>query len=296
MTAKRDSKFKIGLVQTRCSPDPEANLQRAISGIREAAGKGAEIVCLQELFRSQYFCREENAELFNLAESIPGPSTEALGSVAKSLGVSIVASLFEKRAQGLYHNTAAIIDADGSLIGVYRKMHIPDDPLYFEKFYFTPGDLGFLNFETRFSRIGVLVCWDQWYPEGARLTSLQGANVLFYPTAIGWHPAEKAQWGEAQLDAWRTIQRAHAIANGIYVAAVNRTGYEGTPESGLEFWGNSFVADPFGRVIAQAPSSEEHVLVTECDPKLMDEVRRNWPFFRDRRIDAYAPITSRWLA
>jgi N-carbamoylputrescine amidase len=251
---------------------------------------------LQELFRSQYFCREENAELFNLAETIPGPSTEALGSVAKSLGVSVVASLFEKRAHGLYHNTAAVIDADGGLLGIYRKMHIPDDPLYYEKFYFTPGDLGFLNFETRFSRIGVLVCWDQWYPEGARLTSLQGANVLFYPTAIGWHPAEKAQYGEAQLDAWRTVQRAHAIANGIYVAAVNRTGYEGTPESGLEFWGNSFVADPFGRVIAQAPTSEEHVLVTECDPKLMDEVRRNWPFFRDRRIDAYAPITKRWLA
>jgi N-carbamoylputrescine amidase len=296
MPANRDSKFKIGLVQTKCSTDPEANLRRAIEGIREAASKGAEIVCLQELFRSQYFCREENAELFKLAETIPGPSTEALGSVAKRLGVSVVASLFEKRAHGLYHNTAAIIDADGGLLGIYRKMHIPDDPLFYEKFYFTPGDLGFLNFETRFSRIGVLVCWDQWYPEGARLTALQGANVLFYPTAIGWHPSEKTQYGEAQLDAWRTVQRAHAISNGIYVAAVNRTGYEGTPESGLEFWGNSFVADPFGRVIAQAPTSEEHVLVTECDPKQMDEVRRNWPFFRDRRIDAYAPITSRWLA
>jgi N-carbamoylputrescine amidase len=296
MPANRDSKFKIGLVQTKCSTDPEANLQRAIAGIREAASKGAEIVCLQELFRSQYFCREENAELFNLAETIPGPSTEAIGSVAKSLGVTVIASLFEKRAHGLYHNTAAIIDADGGLLGIYRKMHIPDDPLFYEKFYFTPGDLGFLNFETRFSRIGVLVCWDQWYPEGARLTALQGANVLFYPTAIGWHPSEKAQYGEAQLDAWRTVQRAHAISNGIYVAAVNRTGYEGTPESGLEFWGNSFVSDPFGRVIAQAPTSEEHVLVTECDPKRMDEVRRNWPFFRDRRIDAYAPITSRWLA
>jgi N-carbamoylputrescine amidase len=296
MPANRDSKFKIGLVQTKCSADPEANLQRAIAGIREAASKGAEIVCLQELFRSQYFCREENAELFNLAETIPGPSTEAIGSVAKRLGVSVVASLFEKRAHGLYHNTAAIIDADGGLLGIYRKMHIPDDPLFYEKFYFAPGDLGFLNFETRFSRIGVLVCWDQWYPEGARLTALQGANVLFYPTAIGWHPSEKAQYGEAQLDAWRTVQRAHAISNGIYVAAVNRTGYEGTPESGLEFWGNSFVSDPFGRIIAQAPTSEEHVLVTECDPKQMDEVRRNWPFFRDRRIDAYAPITSRWLA
>ena len=296
MPANRDSKFKIGLVQTKCSTDPEANLQRAIAGIREAASKGAEIVCLQELFRSQYFCREENSALFSLAESIPGPSTEAIGAVAKSLGVAVVASLFEKRAHGLYHNTAAIIDADGSLAGIYRKMHIPDDPLFYEKFYFTPGDLGFLNFETRFSRIGVLVCWDQWYPEGARLTSLQGANVLFYPTAIGWHPSEKAQYGEAQLDAWRTIQRAHSIANGIFVAAVNRTGYEGTPESGLEFWGNSFVSDPFGRVIAQASASQEEVLVTECDPKQMDEVRKNWPFFRDRRIDAYAPITKRWLA
>jgi N-carbamoylputrescine amidase len=293
--AKRDSKFKIGLVQMSCSTDSEVNLQKAISGIRSAASQGAEIVCLQELFRSQYFCREENAELFDLAESIPGPSTEALGAVAKELQVSVVASLFEKRAHGLYHNTAAIIDADGSLIGLYRKMHIPDDPLYYEKFYFTPGDLGFRNFETRYSRIGVLVCWDQWYPEAARLTSMQGSNVLFYPTAIGWHPAEKAQYGEAQLDAWRTMQRAHSISNGIFVAAVNRTGFEGTPESGLEFWGNSFVSDPFGRVIAQASTSEEQVLVTECDPKLMDETRRNWPFLRDRRIDAYGPLTERWL-
>jgi N-carbamoylputrescine amidase len=292
---QRDTAFKIGLVQMSCSRDPEANVQKAIRGIREAAANGAEIVCLQELFRSQYFCREENAELFNLAETIPGPSTEALASVAKELQLSIVASLFEKRAHGLYHNTAAVLDADGSLIGLYRKMHIPDDPLYFEKFYFTPGDLGFQSFDTRYSRIGVLVCWDQWYPEGARITSLQGANVLFYPTAIGWHPSEKEQYGEAQLDAWRTIQRAHAIANGVFVAAVNRTGYEGSPESGLEFWGNSFVADPFGRVLSQAAASEEKVLVVECDPKQMDEVRRNWPFLRDRRIDAYADITQRWL-
>jgi N-carbamoylputrescine amidase len=291
----RDSRFRIGLVQMTCSTDPEANLQKAIEKTREAAAKGAEIVCLQELFRSHYFCREENADLFDLAETIPGPSTEALAAVARDLQVSIVASLFEKRAQGLYHNTAAIIDADGSLIGLYRKMHIPDDPLYYEKFYFTPGDLGFQNFETRYSRIGVLVCWDQWYPEGARITSLQGANVLFYPTAIGWHPAEKAQHGEAQLDAWRTIQRAHAISNGVFVAAVNRTGYEGSPENGLEFWGNSFVSDPFGRVIAQASTDREETLVVECDPKQMDEVRRNWPFLRDRRIDAYAPITNRWL-
>jgi N-carbamoylputrescine amidase len=295
-SAKRDSKFTIGLVQMSCGTDADANLARAIQGIRDAAAKGAEIVCLQELFRSQYFCREEKAELFNLAESIPGPSTEAVSSIAKELQVSVVASLFEKRAQGLYHNTAAIIDADGSLIGTYRKMHIPDDPLFYEKYYFTPGDLGFRNFETRFSRIGVLVCWDQWYPEGARITSLQGANVLFYPTAIGWHPSEKAEFGEAQLDAWRTIQRAHAIANGVFVAAVNRTGFEGTPEAGLEFWGNSFVADPFGRVIQQASAAEETVLIAECDPKQMDETRRNWPFLRDRRIDAYGPITQRWLA
>lgn len=294
--AHRDSSFKIGLVQMSCSTDADANLATAIRGIRDAAGKGAEIICLQELFRSQYFCREENAELFDLAETIPGPSTEALSSIAKELQVSIIASLFEKRAQGLYHNTAAILDADGSLIGLYRKMHIPDDPLYFEKFYFTPGDLGFQNFETRFSRIGVLVCWDQWYPEGARITSMQGANVLFYPTAIGWHPSEKAQYGEAQLDAWRIVQRAHAISNGVFVAAVNRTGFEGPADHGLEFWGNSFVADPFGRVLAQAPANEEQVLVVECDPKQMDEVRRNWPFLRDRRIDAYAPITQRWLA
>ena len=293
--AKRDSKFKIGLVQMTCSTNPEVNLQKAIGGVRDAAAKGAEIVCLQELFKSQYFCREENAELFDLAESIPGPSTEALSAVAKELQVSIVASLFEKRAQGLYHNTAAVLDADGSLVGLYRKMHIPDDPLYYEKFYFTPGDLGFQNFETRYSRIGVLVCWDQWYPEGARITSLQGANVLFYPTAIGWHPSEKEKYGEAQLDAWRTVQRAHAISNGVFVAAVNRTGFEGPAESGLEFWGNSFVADPFGRVITQASTDKEEVLIAECDPKEMDEVRRNWPFLRDRRIDAYSPITSRWL-
>src|SRR3954469_23056348 len=252
MIANRDSKFKIGLVQMSCSTSADANLSKAIAGVREAAAKGAEIVCLQELFRSQYFCREENAALFDLAETIPGPSTEAIGSVAKDLGVAVVASLFERRAPGLYHNTAAIIDAGGLLNGIYRKMHIPYDPLYYEKFYFTPGDLGFKNFETRHARIGVLVCWDQWYPEGARITSLQGANVLFCPTAIGWHPAEKEQYGEAQLDAWRTMQRAHSIANGVFVAAVNRIGFEGPPDQGLEFWGNSFVADPFGRLIAQA--------------------------------------------
>jgi N-carbamoylputrescine amidase len=293
--AHRDEAFKIGIVQMTCTTSLDENLQKAIRGIREAVDQGAEIVCLQELFKSQYFCREENAELFNLAETIPGPSTDALSTVARELQVSIVASLFEKRAEGLYHNTAVVLDSDGATLGLYRKMHIPEDPLYYEKFYFTPGDLGFKNFETKHARIGVLVCWDQWYPEGARLTSMQGASVLFYPTAIGWHPSEKSQFGNEQLDAWRTIQRAHAIANGVYVAAVNRTGFEGQSDSGIEFWGNSFVADPFGQVIAQASADKEEVLVAECDPKRMDEVRRNWPFFRDRRIDAYAPITERWL-
>ncbi|MBX9600222.1 MAG: carbon-nitrogen hydrolase [Bryobacteraceae bacterium] len=278
-----------------CSTDADANLVKAADRAGAAADRGAQIVCLQELFRSQYFCREENAELFNLAESIPGPSTEVLGRVARDKGVTIVASLFERRAAGLYHNTAAILNPKGELQGIYRKMHIPDDPLYYEKFYFTPGDLGFMNFDTGAGRIGVLVCWDQWYPEGARVSALGGADVLFYPTAIGWHPHEKAQYGAAQLDAWRTIQRAHAIANGVYVAAVNRTGYEGTPDSGLEFWGNSFVADPFGQVIAEASADREEILVVECDPERIEEVRRNWPFLRDRRIDAYQPILSRWI-
>jgi N-carbamoylputrescine amidase len=293
---QHDGKYRIGLVQMSCSTDPDANLEKALVKIREAARMGAQVVCLQELFRSQYFCRVESAELFDLAEPIPGPSTDAFAKLARELKVVVVASLFEKRAQGLYHNTAAILNADGELQGLYRKMHIPDDPLYYEKFYFTPGDLGFKNFDTPFGRFGVLVCWDQWYPEGARLTSLQGASVLFYPTAIGWHPHEKEQYGPAQLDAWRTIQRAHAIANGIYVAAVNRIGFEGTPDNGLEFWGNSFLADPFGRVLAQASTDKEEILVGEIDPKLQDEVRRNWPFFRDRRIDAYEGITKRWLA
>jgi len=278
-----------------CSPDSDENLAKAESQIREAAARGAQIVCLQELFRSQYFCREERAELFSLAESIPGPSTEALGKLARAHKVVVIASLFERRAAGLYHNTAAVINVNGEIDGLYRKMHIPDDPLYFEKFYFTPGDLGFRSFETPFGRVGVLVCWDQWYPEGARITSLAGADILFYPTAIGWHPSEKAQHGAAQLDAWRTIQRSHAIANGVYVAAVNRVGYEGPPESGLEFWGSSFVADPFGQVIAEASADKEEVLVAECDPRHAEEVRRNWPFLRDRRIDAYQPILSRWL-
>jgi N-carbamoylputrescine amidase len=288
-------KFTVGLIQMSCSPDPRENFAKAEARIQEAAKRGAQIICLQELFRSQYFCREENAELFELAEAIPGPSTEALSKLARSLNVAIVGSLFERRAPGIYHNTAAIIDAGGSLLGKYRKMHIPDDPLYYEKFYFTPGDLGFPNFDTRFARIGVLVCWDQWYPEGARLASLGGANILFYPTAIGWHPAEKKEFGAAQLDAWRTIQRSHAIANGVFVAAVNRVGFEGTSESGLEFWGHSFVCDPFGQVLAEASADKEEILLVECDPARSEEVRRNWPFLRDRRIDAYSPILERWL-
>jgi N-carbamoylputrescine amidase len=278
-----------------CSLDPGENLAKAQLKIREAGARGAQIVCLQELFRSQYFCREEDARLFDLAEEIPGLSTKALGAVARDMKVVVVASLFERRGAGLYHNTAAIVDTDGEIAGVYRKMHIPDDPLYFEKFYFAPGDLGFSNFDTAAGRIGVLVCWDQWYPEGARISALGGANILFYPTAIGWHPSEKAQYGAAQLDAWRTIQRSHAIANGIYIAAVNRVGFEGPPEKGLEFWGSSFVADPFGQVIAEASTSNEEILVVECDPKRTEEVRRNWPFLRDRRIDAYQPILSRWI-
>ncbi len=288
-------KFRVGCVQMSCSVDPNENLAKAEWKIREAAGRGAQVICLQELFRSQYFCRSEDHSLFALAESIPGPSTRTLGKLARELGVVIVASLFERRAAGVYHNTAAVLDTHGEIAGIYRKMHIPDDPLYYEKFYFTPGDTGFLNFDTAFGRLGVLVCWDQWYPEGARLSSLAGANILFYPTAIGWHPSEKAEFGKAQLEAWQTIQRSHAIANGIYVAAVNRVGYEGAPESGIEFWGSSFVSDPFGQIIAEASQTGEETLIVECDPQKMEQVRQHWPFLRDRRIDAYAPILNRWL-
>ena len=289
------AKFRIGLVQMACSVDPNENLAKAEWRIREAAARGAQIICLQELFRSQYFCREENASFFDLAEPIPGPSTETLGRLGAELGVVVVASLFERRAAGVYHNTAAIIDADGTLTGIYRKMHIPDDPLYFEKFYFTPGDLGFRSFDTRFGRVAVLVCWDQWYPEAARLAALTGAQVLFYSTAIGWHPAEMEEFGAAQHDAWRTIQRAHAIANGIYVAAVNRVGFEGPRDRGLQFWGGSFVADPFGQVVAEAPHDREEILIAECDPRRIEDVRRNWPFLRDRRIDAYSAIAQRMI-
>ena len=289
-------KFRVGLVQMTCSANPGENIEKAVVRIREAAARGAQIVCLQELFRSQYFCRQEDAALFDLAETIPGPSTGIVGRIAKETGTVVIASLFERRAAGLYHNTAAILNADGSLAGVYRKMHIPDDPLYYEKFYFTPGDLGYRGFDTPFGRIGVLICWDQWYPEAARLSAMQGADVLFYPTAIGWHPYEKAEHGVSQLDAWQTIQRSHAIANGVYVAAVNRTGFEGPAGDGLEFWGNSFICDPFGVKVAEASTDREEILVAECDPARIEEVRRNWPFFRDRRVDSYSGLTERWQA
>ena len=294
--------FRVGLIQLSCGPDPERNLEHALDRVREAAGRGAQVICLPELFRTQYFCQREDHSLFDLAEPVPGPTTERLAEVAKQLGVVLVGSVFEKRAPGIYHNTATVTDAGGALLGIYRKMHIPDDPLYYEKFYFTPGDLGFRAFSTRFGKVGTLVCWDQWYPEGARLTALQGAHILFYPTAIGWHPAEKAEHGAAQHDAWRTIQRSHAIANGVYVAAVNRVGHEtgnvsgnSAPGEGLEFWGGSFLCDPFGTVIAEAPADREDILIGEVDLKKLEEVRRNWPFLRDRRIDTYAGITHRFL-
>jgi N-carbamoylputrescine amidase len=290
------SKYTVGLVQMAMSADPAANLEKAIARVGEAAAAGASAVCLPELFRSRYFAQREDAALFDLAEPVPGPSTEALGRAARTAGVVVIAPVFERRAPGLYHNSAAVIDADGRVVGVYRKMHIPDDPAYYEKFYFTPGDLGFRAFDTRVGRIGTLVCWDQWYPEGARLTALQGAAVLFYPTAIGWHPAEKAAHGAQQLDAWRTIQRSHAIANGCYVAAVNRVGHEPSQTGdGLEFWGSSFVADPFGAIVADAPRDREAIVLGQVDLARIEEVRRGWPFLRDRRIDAYGGIVSRYL-
>jgi N-carbamoylputrescine amidase len=293
---KSNSKpFTVGLVQMRCSTDPDDNVDRACAFLREAARRGAQVACLPELFRTQYFCQSENPDIFDLAEPIPGPTSERLAAVARETGMVVVGSLFERRAPGLFHNTAVVWDRDGSQKGVYRKMHIPDDPLYYEKYYFTPGDLGFQAVETQAAKVGTLVCWDQWYPEAARLTALRGAEILFYPTAIGWHPSEKAEFGPAQADAWHTMQRAHAIANGVYVAAVNRIGHEGDPSAGIEFWGGSFLADPFGRIIAQASHDREEILIAECDPAIMDTTRRHWPFLRDRRIDAYAPITQRFL-
>jgi N-carbamoylputrescine amidase len=302
MQTVKERKFTVGLVQMSCSPDPAANLARAVERAEQAARSGAQVICLPELFRSQYFCQREDAAFFDLAETVPGPTTEALSALAKKLSVVVVAPVFERRALGLYHNSAVILDANGESRGLYRKMHIPDDPAYYEKFYFTPGDLGFRAFDTRAGRIGTLICWDQWYPEGARLTALRGAAVLFYPTAIGWHPHEKEQWGAAQKDAWRTIQRGHAIANGTYVAVVNRVGHEklapppGTPElPGIEFWGSSFVADPFGVVVAEASTDSEEILLAEVDERRIEEVRRNWPFLRDRRVDAYAGLAKRYL-
>ena len=302
--ASTSNKVSVGLVQHSCSRDSEANLTRALDGIREAVDRGARIVCLQELFRSLYFCQEENADWFDLAEPIPGPTTDRLSETAREHEVVVIGSVFERRAAGLYHNSAVVIDTDGSLSGTYRKMHIPDDPLYHEKFYFTPGDLGFRTFATRYANVGVLICWDQWYPEAARLTALKGAEVLFFPTAIGWHPSEKQEAGEQQLDAWRTIQRSHAIANGVFVAAPNRVGHE-TPLAssprcpadyqGIEFWGGSFVCDPSGAILAEAPHDRDAVLVVEIDLDCVDDMRRNWPFLRDRRVDAYEGLQSRYL-
>ena len=294
---KAQRKFTVALIQMSLTPDSEENLARAIAGVEEAARAGAEVICLPELFRTQYFCQHEDTACFDLAEPVPGPTTEALARAARKASVVVIAPVFERRAAGVYHNSAALIDDRGELAGLYRKMHIPDDPAYYEKFYFTPGDLGFPVFQTRVGRIGVLICWDQWYPEAARLAALRGADVLFYPSAIGWHPSEKQNCGEAHRDAWRTVQRGHAIANGLYVAAVNRVGHEvpaaGGP--GIEFWGSSFLADPQGIVVAEAPDDHEAILLGQVDLDRMEEVRRNWAFLRDRRIEAYAGLNSRYL-
>jgi N-carbamoylputrescine amidase len=306
---------RVALIQMSCAPSTEANLAQAVARVREAAEAGAKLICLPELFRAQYFCQREDHDLFSTAESIPGPSTAALSEVVREHKIVLVASLFERRAPGLYHNTAAILDhaatAQDNITAIYRKMHIPDDPLYYEKFYFTPGDLGFMAQKTSAGPIGTLVCWDQWYPEGARITAMKGAETLFFPTAIGWHPSEKAEYGERQYDAWQTIQRAHAIANGVFVCAVNRVGHEHgdvehlgktmlgpgdhTPASGLEFWGGSFIADPFGRILAKASHDKEEILYADLDSNEVEITRQHWPFLRDRRIDAYGGITSRFL-
>jgi N-carbamoylputrescine amidase len=293
---KKDSRVVLGLIQTRCSEDPAENFSRALRSISQASEKGAQIICLPELFRSQYFCQSENHDYFKLAESIPGPSSNALRKLARRCRAVIIASLFEKRAAGVYHNTAVIIDADGELLGIYRKMHIPDDPLYHEKFYFTPGDLGFRAWKTRYARIGVCICWDQWYPEAARLTALRGAEILFYPTAIGWHPGEKAEYGVNQYSAWETIQRSHAVANGCYVAVVNRTGVEKpVGGDGIEFWGQSFVAGTSGQILSKASVDREEILLTPVDVGSVDLTRTHWPFLRDRRIDAYGDLTKRLI-
>jgi len=293
---KASTQVTLGLLQHACSPDPRENLETCLAAADRAARDGAQVLCTQELFRSQYFCQNEDHSNFGLAESIPGPSTEAFCRLAKRRGVVIVASLFEKRASGVYHNTAAIIDADGSLLGIYRKMHIPDDPLYYEKFYFTPGDLGFRAWTTRYGRIGVLICWDQWYPEGARLTAMQGAEILFYPTAIGWHPKEKAEYGERQHGAWEVIQRGHAVANGCYVAVANRIGLEQPiGGDGIQFWGQSFVAGTSGQILAKASEDRPENLLVPVDLAKVDVTRTHWPFLRDRRIDAYGDLTRRLI-
>ena len=287
------NKIKIGLVQMSCTADKAYNLSKAMEGIRNAHQKGARIICLQELFTSLYFCDEENYDHFSLAEPIPGPSTDALAPLAKELGVVIIASLFEKRAQGLYHNTTAVIDADGSYMGKYRKMHIPDDPNYYEKFYFTPGDLGYKVFKTKFATVGILICWDQWYPEAARITSLMGAEILFYPTAIGWATSQDEATNEEQYNAWQTIQRSHAVANGVHVVSVNRVGFE--QDGRMKFWGGSFVCNPFGSVLQKASHDAEEIMVVEIDTAKTDQYRTHWPFLRDRRIDSYEPITRRYI-
>ncbi len=290
-------KFAVGLVQMAMEKNPNLNLKHAISFIQKAAREGAKIICLPELFRSQYFCQTEDIRKFELAETIPGPSTEALSKLARKLAVAVIVPVFEKRAPGVYHNTAAIIDADGTIAGIYRKMHIPDDPAFYEKFYFTPGDLGFDSYRVKYGDVGALICWDQWYPEAARLTALKGASVLFYPTAIGWHPHEKAEHGNAQFESWLTVQRGHAIANGVYVAAANRVGLEKVNETsaGIEFWGNSFIADPQGKIMAQASSDKEEALMAEVDLSRIEYIRQNWPFLRDRRVDAYDGIGERFI-
>ena len=288
----------IGLIQNACSASPGANFRKTLALVERAASRGAQIICTQELFRSQYFCQSEDHANFKLAEPIPGPTSDAFCRLARKRNVVVIASLFERRAAGVYHNTAAVIDADGSLLGIYRKMHIPDDPLYYEKFYFTPGDTGFRAWQTRYAKIGVLICWDQWYPEAARLTALQGAQILFYPTAIGWHPREKKKLGALQHDAWETIQRSHAIANGCFVAAVNRAGHEildGVGGEGIEFWGQSFVAGTSGEILAKASSDEEEILIVPVDLAKVDDTRTHWPFLRDRRIDAYGNLTKRFV-
>ncbi len=293
--ASPDAEVKIGLMQLACSANPAENLKRTFQAMERVVKQGAQIICTQELFRSQYFCQVEDHDAFKLAETIPGPTTERLQKFARKHQVVVVGSLFEKRAPGLYHNTAVIIDADGQLLGSYRKMHIPDDPLFYEKFYFTPGDLGFRTWQTRYARIGVLICWDQWYPEAARLTAMQGAQILFYPTAIGWHPSEKAKYGEPQHGAWEVIQRSHAVANGCYVAVPNRVGHEVISGDGIEFWGQSFVAGTSGQILAKASPDREENLVVSLDLEEVDTTRTHWPFLRDRRIDAYGDITRRLI-